>query len=108
MTSHLPVWRSMLFVPVNVEKFVATAHTRGIVHRALRPESLQLVPDPEGIAKALREPLLAAGVALHHAEELAGQFLQVLGGEVDVLQGYHFGRAVPAGEFEALPCFALP
>lgn len=29
MTSHLPVWRSMLFVPVNVEKFVATAHTRG-------------------------------------------------------------------------------
>lgn len=28
---------------------LATAHTRGIVHRALRPESLQLVPDPEAI-----------------------------------------------------------
>jgi citrate lyase subunit beta/citryl-CoA lyase len=25
----LPVWRSMLFVPVNVQKFVETAHTRG-------------------------------------------------------------------------------
>lgn len=27
--NELPVWRSMLFVPVNVEKFVETAHTRG-------------------------------------------------------------------------------
>lgn len=27
--ADLPVWRSMLFVPVNVEKFVETAHTRG-------------------------------------------------------------------------------
>lgn len=25
----LPVWRSLLFVPVNVQKFVETAHTRG-------------------------------------------------------------------------------
>ena len=28
-TKDLPVWRSMLFVPVNVAKFVETAHTRG-------------------------------------------------------------------------------
>lgn len=27
--NELPVWRSMLFVPVNVPKFVETAHTRG-------------------------------------------------------------------------------
>jgi citrate lyase subunit beta/citryl-CoA lyase len=27
--NNLPVWRSMLFVPVNVPKFVETAHTRG-------------------------------------------------------------------------------
>lgn len=27
--SPLPVWRSLLFVPVNVPKFVETAHTRG-------------------------------------------------------------------------------
>jgi len=26
---RLPIWRSLLFVPVNVDKFVATAHTRG-------------------------------------------------------------------------------
>ena len=28
-TKSLPVWRSMMFVPVNVDKFVASAHTRG-------------------------------------------------------------------------------
>ena len=26
---HLPVWRSLLYVPVNVEKYVEKAHTRG-------------------------------------------------------------------------------
>jgi citrate lyase subunit beta/citryl-CoA lyase len=26
---RLPVWRSLMFVPVNVDKFVASAHTRG-------------------------------------------------------------------------------
>ena len=29
MKPNLPVWRSLLYVPVNVEKFVAKAHTRG-------------------------------------------------------------------------------
>lgn len=29
MTSGLPVWRSLLYVPVHVEKFVTKAHTRG-------------------------------------------------------------------------------
>lgn len=29
MTRDLPIWRSMLFVPAHVEKFVASAHTRG-------------------------------------------------------------------------------
>ena len=29
MRSDLPVWRSLLYVPVNVEKFVEKAHTRG-------------------------------------------------------------------------------
>ena len=28
MSRDLPVWRSMMFVPVIVEKFVASAHTR--------------------------------------------------------------------------------
>jgi len=29
MMTSLPVWRSMMFVPVNVDKFVDSAHTRG-------------------------------------------------------------------------------
>src|SRR5262245_11347085 len=29
MTRELPVWRSLLYVPVNVERFVEKAHTRG-------------------------------------------------------------------------------
>jgi citrate lyase subunit beta / citryl-CoA lyase len=29
MQRELPVWRSLLYVPANVEKFVAAAHTRG-------------------------------------------------------------------------------
>src|SRR5215510_5758199 len=29
MTSDLPVWRSLLYVPVNVEKFIDKAHARG-------------------------------------------------------------------------------
>ena len=29
MKSELPVWRSLMYVPVNVEKYVDTAHTRG-------------------------------------------------------------------------------
>jgi citrate lyase subunit beta / citryl-CoA lyase len=29
MSDRLPIWRSMMFVPVNVDKFVEGAHTRG-------------------------------------------------------------------------------
>src|SRR5262245_45874301 len=29
MNTDRPIWRSMLFVPAHVEKFVAAAHTRG-------------------------------------------------------------------------------
>ncbi|HEX6155388.1 MAG TPA: aldolase/citrate lyase family protein, partial [Burkholderiales bacterium] len=29
MKENLPVWRSLLYVPVNVEKYVEKAHTRG-------------------------------------------------------------------------------
>src|SRR3546814_13825367 len=28
-TNELPVWRSLLYVPVNVEKYIEKAHTRG-------------------------------------------------------------------------------
>ena len=29
MKANLPVWRSLMYVPVNVEKYVDKAHTRG-------------------------------------------------------------------------------
>src|SRR5437764_9220974 len=29
MKENLPVWRSLMYVPVNVEKYVDKAHTRG-------------------------------------------------------------------------------
>src|ERR671932_460427 len=29
MPEELPVWRSLMYVPVNVEKYVEKAHTRG-------------------------------------------------------------------------------
>ncbi len=29
MKPGLPVWRSLLYVPVNVEKYIDKAHTRG-------------------------------------------------------------------------------
>ena len=29
MATELPVWRSLMYVPVNVEKYVDKAHTRG-------------------------------------------------------------------------------
>ena len=29
MQTEMPVWRSLMYVPVNVEKYVDKAHTRG-------------------------------------------------------------------------------
>ena len=29
ITRDLPVWRSLMYVPINVDKFVTRAHTRG-------------------------------------------------------------------------------
>ena len=55
MKSNLPVWRSLLYVPVNVEKFVEKAHTRGAdciqldledsVPASEKDAARQLVPD---------------------------------------------------------------
>ena len=54
MKPDLPVWRSLLYVPVNVEKYVAKAHTRGAdciqldledsVPAAQKEEARRLVP----------------------------------------------------------------
>jgi len=54
---ELPVWRSMLFVPVNVPKFVETGHTRGADAMILDLEDS--VPPAE---KATARTLIAAAV----------------------------------------------
>jgi citrate lyase subunit beta / citryl-CoA lyase len=45
MKQDLPVWRSLLYVPVNVEKFVDKAHTRGA--DVLQLDLEDAVPPPE-------------------------------------------------------------
>src|SRR5919199_1798838 len=59
MPTQLPVWRSLMYVPVNVEKYVDKAHTGGadVVVRINRPLSLavrdlehSIMPDVNGIA----------------------------------------------------------
>jgi citrate lyase subunit beta/citryl-CoA lyase len=57
MSQPLPVWRSMLFVPVNVDKFVESAHTRGADAIILDLEDSILPGDKE------RARTLVAGAA---------------------------------------------
>jgi citrate lyase subunit beta/citryl-CoA lyase len=47
MSETLPIWRSMMFVPVNVDKFVASAHTRGADALILDLEDSILPKDKE-------------------------------------------------------------
>jgi hypothetical protein len=54
---RLPIWRSMMFVPVNVDKFVANAHTRGADAIILDLEDSILPKDKE------RARTLVAGAA---------------------------------------------
>ena len=56
---NFPVWRSMLFLPAHVEKFVAKAHTRGADAYILDLEDS--VPAAE---KAVARGMIAAGAAL--------------------------------------------
>ena len=58
MASKLPVWRSILYVPANVEKFVASAHTRGA-------DCIQLDLE-DGVAASEKE---SARAAVEHAAE---------------------------------------
>ncbi|MEO8071291.1 MAG: aldolase/citrate lyase family protein, partial [Acidobacteriota bacterium] len=55
---NLPVWRSLLYVPVNVERYVGKAHTRGAdciqldledsVPPAAKDAARRLVPEAAG------------------------------------------------------------
>ncbi len=56
-TQGLPIWRSMMFVPVNVDKFVDSAHTRGADVIILDLEDSILPKDKE------RARTLVAGAA---------------------------------------------
>jgi citrate lyase subunit beta/citryl-CoA lyase len=54
MNKPLPVWRSMMFVPVNVDKFIESAHTRGADAIILDLED-SIVPGDKERARALVE-----------------------------------------------------
>lgn len=66
--STLPLWRSLLFVPTNVEKFVAKAHTRGADAIILDLEDSVVLAE-KASARAV-VPEAAATVAAHGLDVL--------------------------------------
>lgn len=58
MAESIPVWRSMLFIPAHVDKFVAKAHTRGA-----DAYILDLEDSVPAIAKQAARGMIAAGAA---------------------------------------------
>jgi len=64
----LPQWRSLLFVPANVEKFVAKAHTRGADAIILDLEDSVILP--EKASARLVVPEAAATIARHGLDVL--------------------------------------
>ncbi|HSH42149.1 MAG TPA: CoA ester lyase [Arenicellales bacterium] len=65
----LPLWRSLLFVPANVERFVARAHTRGADAIILDLEDSVTLAEKDAARAAL--PNAAARVASHGVDVLA-------------------------------------
>ena len=70
------------------------------VRRIHTPEGLRMVQAIVSMARALELRTVAEGIE----DEATAVILRKLG--VDLLQGYHFGRPCPAGEFITLPLFA--
>src|SRR5437764_14856978 len=76
MKENLPVWRSLMYVPVNVEKYADKAHTRGAdciqldledsVPASEKPSARKLVP-----AAAKRVRRAGADVVVRINHELA-------------------------------------
>jgi citrate lyase subunit beta/citryl-CoA lyase len=66
MKSDLPVWRSLLYVPVNVEKFVDKAHTRGA--DCIQLDLEDSVPASEKDTARTLVPSVAARVRLGGAD----------------------------------------
>src|SRR5712671_6275816 len=82
MKADLPVWRSLMYVPVNVEKYVEKAHTRGAdciqldledsVPEAEKAAARKLVP---AAAKRVRRGGADVVVRINSPQELAEQDL---------------------------------
>lgn len=66
--ADLPLWRSLLFVPANVEKFVAKAHTRGADAIILDLEDSVVLPEKDAARNMV--PQAAATVAGHGLDVL--------------------------------------
>jgi citrate lyase subunit beta / citryl-CoA lyase len=88
---NLPVWRSLLYVPVNVERYVAKAHTRGAdciqldledsVPASEKDAARRLVPDA---ARRVRQAGADVVVRINSPAEIAVKDLDVvICGEVD-------------------------
>jgi citrate lyase subunit beta / citryl-CoA lyase len=73
MTRDWPIWRSMLFVPAHVEKFVASAHTRDADAYILDLEdsvpAAQKALARTGLARAAQQVLGAAVIVRTNADE---------------------------------------
>ncbi len=93
MKAPLPVWRSLLYVPANVEKYVGKAHTRGAdciildledsVPAAAKPAARQLVAAAAGRVRRGGGDVM---VRINSARELAEPDLEAsIGGEVDAI-----------------------
>ena len=93
MAAELPVWRSLLYVPVNVERFVAKAHERGAdaiqldledsVPPADKASARKLVPEA---AKRVRQRGADVVVRINQPLRLAVPDLEAcIGPDVDAL-----------------------
>ena len=72
------------------------------VQRVHTPDGLRILQAIVHLAKALGLRTVAEGVEDAAATAILCEL------EVDILQGYHFGRACPAEELEELPLFTAP
>ncbi len=72
------------------------------VQRAHTADGQRILQAIVQLARALGLRTVAEGVENAATADLLRDL------EVDVLQGYHFGRPLPAHEFDALPLFAAP
>jgi citrate lyase subunit beta/citryl-CoA lyase len=94
MKPGLPVWRSLLYVPVNVEKYVTKAHERGADCILLDLEDSVPAHEKDNarklvaqVAKRVRRDGSDVGVRINRPDALAPKDLEaVVGPDVDAIQ----------------------